>query len=195
MGEADVADVFYDSHASSDSKLNENVFYDSLGLSRRRLDDVIGEADVADIGIWIDPKENTSMSSTIQKHINFVAEPLGNKVVTDLAGVGEVLGKCLEEILSGENIKMSSTTQKHRHFVAEPMGNKAVNELPGVGEVLGKCLEENGYDKAYVVLGKYLVLKGNQELFCEWMKETCNANAKQSKAAWECLHQWCDAFL
>ena len=36
------------------------------------------------------------MSTTSQKHRNFVAEPMNEKLVTDLAGIGEVLGKRLQ---------------------------------------------------------------------------------------------------
>ncbi len=49
--------------------------------------------------------------------------------------------------------------------------------------------------QAYVVLGQFLVLKKNEELFKDWLKETCNANAKQQANCYECLKEWSDAFL
>ncbi|CAM1331652.1 Uncharacterised protein g10639 [Pycnogonum litorale] len=90
---------------------------------------------------------------------------------------------------------MSSTSQKHRNFVAEPMGEKPVTDLAGIGEVLGKRLESKGFDKAYVVLGQYLILKKNQELFLDWMKDICSANSKQGGDCYKCLSDWCDEFL
>lgn len=79
--------------------------------------------------------------------------------------------------------------------VAAPMGEKPVGSLAGIGEVLGKKLEERGFDKAYVVLGQFLVLKKDEDLFREWLKDTCGANAKQSRDCFGCLREWCDAFL
>ncbi|XP_060081629.1 barrier-to-autointegration factor A-like [Ylistrum balloti] len=90
---------------------------------------------------------------------------------------------------------MSTTSKKHRNFVAEPMGEKPVTDLSGIGETLGSRLASQGFDKAYVVLGQFLVLKKEEELFCDWLKEVCEANKKQCGDCYTCLKEWCDAFL
>jgi len=90
---------------------------------------------------------------------------------------------------------MTTTSQKHTLFVAEPMGDKPVTELAGIGEVLGKRLENRGFDKAYVVLGKFLTLKKNKELFVEWLQDLVNANSNQATECWHCLDEWCSEFL
>ena len=49
--------------------------------------------------------------------------------------------------------------------------------------------------QAYVVLGQFLVLKKDEEIFVDWLKETCQSNKKQSNDCYGCLKDWCDAFL
>ncbi|XP_076040167.1 barrier to autointegration factor [Oratosquilla oratoria] len=90
---------------------------------------------------------------------------------------------------------MTTTSQKHTIFVAEPMGDKAVTELAGIGEVLGRRLENRGFDKAHVVLGQFLVLKKNRELFLEWLQDLVGANSNQASECYECLDDWCCEFL
>ncbi|KAL5463501.1 hypothetical protein EMCRGX_G032400 [Ephydatia muelleri] len=92
-------------------------------------------------------------------------------------------------------VKMSTTSQKHRDFVGEPLGDKPVTALAGIGDALGSRLIEKGFDKAYVVLGQFLVLKKNEELFEDWLNQACGANAKQQRDCYNCLKEWCDAFL
>merc|ERR1712043_55068 len=111
------------------------------------------------------------------------------------AAVFEIFAELNKVFLGRKSLKMSSTSQKHRNFVAEPMGEKEVTDLAGIGEVLGGRLKDKGFDKAYAVLGQYLVLKKDEEMFTEWLKDTANANSKQSGDCFKCLQEWCDAFL
>lgn len=75
------------------------------------------------------------------------------------------------------------------------MGEKPVTDLAGIGEALGKRLADKGFDKAYVVLGQFLVLKKDKELFNDWLNQTCGANAKQQRDCSQCLEEWVNAFL
>ena len=90
---------------------------------------------------------------------------------------------------------MTTTSQKYSLFVAEPIGDKPVTDLAGIGWVLGKRMENRGYDKAYIVLGQFLVLKKNRELFLEWLQDLVGANAKRAAECYDCLDDWCSEFL
>ncbi|CAG5115257.1 unnamed protein product [Candidula unifasciata] len=90
---------------------------------------------------------------------------------------------------------MSTTSKKHRNFVSEPMGEKPVTELAGIGDVLGKRLIDQNYDKAYTVLGQFLLFKKDEGLFTDWLNDKCGANSKQQGDCYQCLKEWCDSFL
>ena len=88
---------------------------------------------------------------------------------------------------------MSRST--HRNFVSEPIQDKEVTELPGISTVLGKRLTDQGFTKAYCVLGQFLLLKKDKELFEDWLKLEINANQWQASRCVECLSEWCDEYL
>ena len=73
------------------------------------------------------------------------------------------------------------------------MGEKKVTELAGIGETFGKRLEEKEFGKAKDVLRQFLVLKGVEEMFLDWIREECGANRKQGGDCYRCLKEWYNA--
>ncbi|PIK36829.1 putative barrier-to-autointegration factor B-like [Apostichopus japonicus] len=87
-----------------------------------------------------------------------------------------------------------STSKKHREFVGEPMGDKPVTDLAGIDQFL-RQITEGRLNFAYTVLGQFLILEKNNELFVSWIKDTASANQKQANDCYSCLKEWCDSFL
>ena len=80
-------------------------------------------------------------------------------------------------------------------FESEPMGDKPVTALDGITEKHGHCLARKGFDKAYTVLGQFLLLKKDKDLFVEWLNGACEAGLQEQLDCYDCLKKWCDAFL
>uniref|UniRef100_A0A8C7WAG4 Uncharacterized protein n=1 Tax=Oncorhynchus mykiss TaxID=8022 RepID=A0A8C7WAG4_ONCMY len=70
-------------------------------------------------------------------------------------------------------------------FVAEPMGDKLLLKDTGGARITA----------AFVVLGQFLLLRKDGELFTEWLKVTSGANTRNAASCSQCLNECCDAFL
>ncbi|KAK2176046.1 hypothetical protein NP493_690g01036 [Ridgeia piscesae] len=85
---------------------------------------------------------------------------------------------------------------KYDAFIAERMGNKDVIELPGIAESFRqRLIREYGIDKAYELLGQFLVLKKNKLLFSYWMTSTNGIKEEKARECYNCLLDWSDIFL
>ena len=45
------------------------------------------------------------------------------------------------------------------------------------------------------MLGQFLVLKKDKELFVEWLQDLIGCNVKQATDCWHCLDDWCAELL
>ncbi|XP_002133003.2 barrier-to-autointegration factor-like [Drosophila pseudoobscura] len=90
---------------------------------------------------------------------------------------------------------MSGMSEKFKNFVAESMGDKDATELPGIGSMLAERLTEAGFEKAYHVLGQFLVFGKDEDLFVMWLTESFQASFGQALDCYDCLYRWCDLFL
>uniref|UniRef100_A0A8B9S8V6 Barrier-to-autointegration factor-like protein n=1 Tax=Apteryx owenii TaxID=8824 RepID=A0A8B9S8V6_APTOW len=90
---------------------------------------------------------------------------------------------------------MATRSQKFKDFVSEPMGNKTVTEVVSIDEELGSKLAAKGFDKAYILLGQFLLLKKDASIFQLWLKGTFGASSRQALQCATCLTEWCYTIL
>ncbi|XP_003219929.1 barrier-to-autointegration factor-like protein isoform X2 [Anolis carolinensis] len=90
---------------------------------------------------------------------------------------------------------MVMRSQKCQNFVSEPMGNKPITAVDGIDEELGAKLAAKGFDKAYILLGQFLLLKKECAAFQNWLKSSFDASSSEAEQSALCLLEWCYAFL
>lgn len=96
-----------------------------------------------------------------------MAEPLGDKGIRDVPGIGDVLGTKLSEA-----------------------GYEKVGWLFfSLAQLIVLVWQ------AYTLFGKYLLCNKDLEQFQDWIQTQCGANSHQAKTAAQALSEWADAFI
>ena len=62
------------------------------------------------------------------------------------------------------------TSQKHADFVRETMKEKSIGDIAGINGDVEKIFCDKGFNKAYQLLGQYLVFNKNDVIFEEFLK-------------------------
>uniref|UniRef100_A0A0L8GBE1 Barrier to autointegration factor n=1 Tax=Octopus bimaculoides TaxID=37653 RepID=A0A0L8GBE1_OCTBM len=86
-------------------------------------------------------------------------------------------------------------SQSSQRSADEPIGNKSIKHLGGISKALAKKLAEKGYIKAYKVLGQFLVLNKDENLFKDWLTKAIHASPEQSEQCYNWLKIHCDNCL
>lgn len=89
-----------------------------------------------------------------------------------------------------------SASQKHADFVRETMRDKPIESISGVGDWSKTSFNEKGLDKAYHLLGEFLLLSKDITLFDQWLETNApRMKPKNRGDVIKCLQEWCDKNL
>lgn len=101
------------------------------------------------------------------------------------------------------------TSQKERDFVRHPLrasawkymgydrGDTLVGEVGGISEAAERALTDRGYEYAYQLLGKFLMLRMDEELFTLWLRDLLKEEGvglpdRYLESAYNSLKGWLD---
>eukprot|EP00052_Salpingoeca_macrocollata_P030511 m.319811 g.319811 ORF g.319811 m.319811 type:complete len:100 (+) comp23478_c0_seq1:66-365(+) len=95
-----------------------------------------------------------------------------------------------------------STSKKEDDFIREPLKNdkgeyKDVETVGGIGPKAADALKKRGFSKAFHLLGQFMLLNMDQEMFSEWLKEQMKEEKvelqdRYVQSCFRSLKGWCD---
>lgn len=94
-----------------------------------------------------------------------------------------------------------ATSQKEQDFIREPLKDakgiyKSVDTIGGITDKAGEALKKRGFEKAFHLVGQYLVLNMDEELFIQWLKdlleeENVKVQDRYLDSAYRSIYEWC----
>ena len=94
-----------------------------------------------------------------------------------------------------------ATSQKEQDFIREPLKDakgvyKCVSTIGGISDKPADALGKRGYSKAFHLIGQYLILNMDEELFKEWLRnlleeEHIKVQDRFIDSAFRCVSEWC----
>lgn len=87
------------------------------------------------------------------------------------------------------------TSPKFKKFVSELMRDKDIEEVCGIDETSALRLRDGGWTKAYVILGQFLLLNKDKELFINWLYSVSDVDILHGRIVYECIKEWCNLHL
>ncbi|XP_054430068.1 barrier-to-autointegration factor-like protein isoform X2 [Pteronotus mesoamericanus] len=91
--------------------------------------------------------------------------------------------------------KMDHMSPRLRAFLSEPIGEKDVVWVDGISHELAINLVTKGFNKAYTLLGQFLLMHKNEAEFQRWLICCCGATECEAQESSNCLKEWCSCFL
>ncbi|XP_076784404.1 barrier-to-autointegration factor-like protein isoform X1 [Arvicanthis niloticus] len=91
--------------------------------------------------------------------------------------------------------EMDNMSPRLRAFLSEPIGEKDVAWVDGISRELAINLVTKGFNKAYVLLGQFLLMHKNEAEFQRWIICCCGATECEARQSSTCLKEWCACFL
>ena len=88
-----------------------------------------------------------------------------------------------------------TTSQKYINVVGNPISpDQGVQIFPGIGPVYGGNLEANGITTAQQIVGQYLIMNENREMFMVWLIGICNPQGPRGEyhmnCCYTCVMEW-----